>query len=69
MATMTTNYNKFDWFAKAKVEIAAELDVLMNCSMESLNAQLTNFIYSMYQWSAGGDAWLNHYDEPITSPK
>ena len=69
MATMTTNYNKFEWFAKANVVIAAELDVLMSYSMESLNAQLTNFIYSMHQWSAGGDAWLNHYDEPTTSPE
>ena len=69
MATMTTNYNKFDWFAKAKVVIAAELDVLMSYSMGSLNAQLTNLISSMHQWSPGGDAWLNHYDEPTASPE
>ena len=52
MATMTTNYDKSGWFAKAKVEIAAEVDVLMSYSMESLNAQLANFISSMHRWSA-----------------
>ena len=67
MVMMMTNYVKFDWYAKAKVVFAAELVVLTNYSMESSNAQLTNYIYSMHQWSAGGDAWLNHYDEPTAS--
>ena len=64
MVMMMTN-----WYAKAKVVFAAELVVLTNCFMESSNAQLANFIYSMHQWSAGGDAWLNHYEVPTASPE
>ena len=62
-----TTYNKSDGYARAKVDSALVPSVVMSFFTESLNVLPINYISSMVQWSAGGDARLNHYDEPTTS--
>ena len=49
------------------MEIAAAHSVVINFFTESSNVLPTSYISSMIQWSAGGDARLNHYDEPTAS--